>query len=247
MFKMDHLIKIVLIILIAIPQSCGVRKSSKVFEKSYYSLSIDNEMPIIEQVKDSIFSMKCYIPFNCDFNGNNRQIVKKIIVIKHRKGVYLMRMASDTTVAKNRYWKPDGYWIVKKIDADRIKQYNSFLFLIQDKEAAERLFEDVVQNDNKFGFTSYSRMYLERLQKLPSISTEEDVNRIIDLTRSEKYSKLVEVYTHSQTQDIYGAGLAGELLTLSCIELGYNPIGAGGKVDSITRANKEYYEKELER
>lgn len=226
----------------------GMQLSCKTVQKfmlsqPYYFLGIDNEMPMIELREDSIYSMKCHIPFNCTFYGNNRQIAKRVEVVQHKKETYLIKTISDTAAKDNRYWQPDGYWVVKKLNENSIRQYTFFPYLVQDIETAKRMFNEVVQNENSPGFTMYTKTYIEQFKSKPSIATVADVDKLISLIMSEKYKIISQGLAKEKRGDMYGSGLGAELYTLASIELGFNPVGAGLKIDSISRANREYFDK----
>lgn len=198
-------------------------------------------MPMIEQKGDSVYSMKCHIPFNCTFYGNNKQITKRVEIVQCEKETYLLKTVSDTSRKDNRYWQPDGYWVVKKLDDNRIRQYTFFPYLIQDIETAKRMFNEVLKDENSSGFTMYTKAYLEQFKSKPAISSVEDVDKVISLVMSEKYKTISQGLAKENRGDVYAAGSGGELYTLASIELGFNPVGAGVKIDSISNANSEYF------
>lgn len=223
------------------PMSC--KQADKIIlAQNYYFLAKDNEMSLIRQIGDSLFSMKCYVPFNCNFTGNNREIVKKISIIKEDRDVYLLYVTSDIVETKRRRWQPDGYWVIRKVDSNIVKQYTFFPYLITNKSIAEKTFEDVLKNEDKFGFTLYSKSYLEQFANRPTINNVADVDKILTQLQLEKYRKIVEMYIKEKTGDMYLSGITSELYTLSCIELGFNPIGASFKIDSIRRVNRTYFD-----
>jgi hypothetical protein len=230
-----------LIFLIFAISACSTQRKS-IITQPYYFLGVDNEMPVIQQKGDSLYSMKCYLSFQCDFLENNREVIKKLDILKEKNGVYLIYVTSDTVMRLNRRWVPDGYWVLKIIDQNKIRQYSLFPGLIKDKVIAERIFKDATQHPEKPGYTFYSRSYLEQFRMNPDLATIEDADKIIDLMKSEAYQRIAAGFEKGNG-DMYGAGLAAELITRACIQYKYNPMGAALKLDSISRANSDYYSK----
>ncbi|WP_222165182.1 hypothetical protein [Edaphocola aurantiacus] len=165
----------------------------------------------------------------------------KIEIIKNSSETYLLKVI-NTDLNKNNH---EGYWIIKRIDKNKTIQYNFITQLITDIESANKVYSTAVENKDVFGYTFYSKNYLNELQLLPNIATIEQVHKILALNQSEKFKKIAVSHANSETGDMYASGYAGEMLTRSCIELGFNPVGAGRKVDSIARSNKSYFNQSI--
>lgn len=220
--------------------SCKV-KNVLIYEQPYYFFTTDVEMYMVNQKEDTVNLTRCNINFNCDNVMESDILKNKINIIKNSNNIYLLKV-SNTDLNKNNH---EGYWIIKRIDKNKIIQYNFITQLITDLELANKVYSSAIADKDVFGYTFYSKNYLKELQNLPNITTIEQVGEILKLTQSEKFKKIAMSHAKSVTTDIYGAGYAGEVLTSSCIELGFNPVGAGKKIDSIVRSNKAYFNQSI--
>jgi hypothetical protein len=88
---------------------------------------------------------------------------------------------------------------------------------------------------DKFFFTFLSDTYLKEIAVLKKVTTKEEAQRIIEMMKNEKFKPLIEKYAKTETNDMYNAGLASEILNRACIEKGFNPIGAGEAINRIVQ------------
>jgi hypothetical protein len=89
--------------------------------------------------------------------------------------------------------------------------------------------------NDQFFFTYYSDTYLNEMKKLKKITSKPEALLIVEKMKDWKYMPMVERYSKTETYDMYGAGLASELLTRACIENGFNPLGAGIEIDRLLK------------
>ncbi|MNS44349.1 hypothetical protein D3C72_767900 [compost metagenome] len=240
MKNLRNLTSYIIVLFLLTNASCKV-KNIMIYEQPYYFLTTDVEMYMVNQNQDTINVTSCNINFDCN-NAMASDILKsKIELIKKSNETYLLKVV-NIDFNKNNH---EGYWIIKRVDENKVIQYNFMTQLIADLELADKIYSKALTNNDVFGYTFYSKKYLNELQHLPNISTIEDVQKILEIGQSEKFKKSAMSHANSQTADIYASGYAGEVLARSCIELGFNPVGAGRKVDSIIRANKAYFEKSI--
>ncbi|WP_129022341.1 hypothetical protein [Edaphocola flava] len=240
MKNLRNLTSYIIVLFLLTNASCKV-KNIMIYEQPYYFLTTDVEMYMANQNQDTINVTSCNINFDCN-NAMASDILKsKIELIKKSNETYLLKVV-NIDFNKNNH---QGYWIVKRIDKNKVIQYNLITQLINDLESADKIYSSAIADKDVFGYTFYSKNYLNELQHLPNISTIEQVHKILELTQSEKFKKIAISQAKSGTTDIYGAGFAGEVLTSSCIELGFNPVGAGRKIDSIVRFNKAYFNQSI--
>jgi len=70
---------------------------------------------------------------------------------------------------------------------------------------------------------------------LKTISTKEEVNEIRSLFNTDKYLKIVQLYKDAKLIDLYGTFIYSELLNLTCLEKGFNPLGASRQMNNIMK------------
>lgn len=88
---------------------------------------------------------------------------------------------------------------------------------------------------NKFFYTYFSRNYMGEFPSLKEIVTKKDANKILRLAKSKKFNDVVKSWSATNIGDYYGTILLAELLTMACLDLGYNPITADLKITALKK------------
>lgn len=213
-----------------ISTSCSFERQKRVSGDFYFVMN-DGEVTKLSLGSDTVFEYKCYATKEC---VEKPQKHYKIVDGTFKEGKYLLKLERLDTIQLTKYPYPDNRFsilILNQIDSNRISFIQQLYGL--NKNDISKNYVDTFETKNKFGFTYYSSNYYEKLKKLKIISNKNEVEQIISVIKTKKFVQLIELYKVSHPSDMYAAGLSAELLNQACIDLGFNPIGAGTIINNL--------------
>lgn len=204
--------------------------------QDYSFLVADGEVERIKQRNDTLYKFNCVLPHSTQSCFPESGKSYRIIAANRSDDVTVLKLERlDSISMTTNPYPPTRYSIValKAVDNKDL----GFLPLESDltKEQLDTIETNVQELENKFFYSYYSDSYLKELAALKRVETKEQANEIVNLIKSEEFEWLVERYKKTEVPDMYGSGLAAEIINRACIKLGYNPSGAGQAINSFMR------------
>lgn len=202
--------------------------SQSLLDEKYYFVN-GTELFGIEKSNDTIFEFKCNSNFECSENYRKFKILKNKVV--GQKEVLAIERIDSIPFSSNPI-TADRYKIIgfENIGKGKLKFINE-----AKKYTLESLnsipFEIEFLN-NKFGFTYYRESFLTKLQIEYEFSPEQAVQI---LSNTKNNTEIIELYKKTKTGDIYGSGIAAELIAIEMIKLNLSPLNARARIEKALR------------
>lgn len=205
----------------------------KILLQDYNFLGVDGEVRTLRQSNDTLYVLKCYIDRPCQPKPSNHY---KIISSTKEFGIIILKLEGLDTISLTTDPYPVSRYstlALKDVDSNKLGYLPiDFGFT---KTQIDTLHTNIPLLRNKFFFTFFSNEYVKKLSHLKKITTKKEVLELIELSKSDKFKRLAESYSKTNTRDMYGSGFSAELFNQACIIKGYNPIGAGPAVDLLMK------------
>jgi len=211
----------------------ALSQSTRILNHSYNFLVFDGEIKKLTQSHDTLYEFHCYIDKPCVPKAENHYRILSSI----RKGEFIfLKLEQLDTISMTTTPYPLTRYCALALQKINAKQLG-YLPLRRGltKGQLDTLKTDTELLKNKFFFTYFSDQYLLEFNYLKKLSTKEQGLEIAKVGNSDKIKQLVERYKITNTGDMYGAGLNAEIMNQVCLELGFNPIGAGRAMNKIMR------------
>ena len=221
-----------LIILLLLP-FIGCSQGQRFLLQDYSFLATDGEITKLHQSNDTLYELKCYIDRPCQ----PRPARHYKILSSNKSGEFvILKLERLDTISLTMDPYPATRYSVLALKTTDNKELGYLpLTLGLTRRQLDTVKPDIQLLKDKFFFTFFSDTYLKELSALKKITTKDDVMEIIEATKSANYKTVVEMYSKTETHDMYASGLTTEILNRACIEKGYNPIGAGRTINNLMR------------
>jgi hypothetical protein len=200
------------------------------FQQDYYFPHKSGQTTKISQKGDTINVYHCNAMglSYCDVT-----LSYKILIMYSVQNKLICKLETLDSFTLTKY--PDKKYaiqIFKIIDSNQI----SLVYQVSYKSKLDMNdFIDTIDVSKKFGLTYFTKRYYDSFSKLKVISNKSEVNEITSLLKTEKYLKIVQLYKEANARDMYGVFITSELLNLSCLEKGFNPLGASRRMNEIMK------------
>jgi hypothetical protein len=211
----------------------GNSQTQKVLNEDFHFLATDGEVQKISQSNDSLFIWKCYYNKPCLPSPKNRY---KIWAAKQSGQYTILKLELVDSIPFSNNPKPEnryGVLALQTISSNQLGFLNLASGLTKQQMNTFQVNEAELQD--KFFFTYFSDSFLKEMDTYKKITKKEEAQEIIKRRDGETFKYLLEKYSKTETHDMYNAGLSAELINLSCIQLGYNPMGAGRKIRALLK------------
>ena len=206
--------------------------AQRIFKADYYAVSTD-DTHLFRQSNDTLYLYKSSPNFvqlprlkaSDHYKIHNVKTLFNFSILKLEK-LDTIQLTTDPYPLK-RYF----VLVLKNINDNTAGQLMLYSRLLK-----EELNKVVIPDlSAKFFSTLVSEKYKKELMGLKPIVTKQDVDVILNDMKSDKYKTVIEQYKATNTNDMYNFLISSEMLYLSCINNGYNPINAGAKVTALLK------------
>lgn len=205
--------------------------AQQILNKDYYFVN-GREITQLRQAGDTLYQYKCRPDFRC---SKHFSIHYLILQIKSSSRDYLLKVEKlDTLQLSSTPIPPERFSLIgiKKIDEVKIKYIIATLSLTQDSISTIPF--KMHQIKNEFGFTAYSKSYLNSLNNDYSLSKSEAEEILNAMKKNEKVLNLYKESVASKV-DLYNSGITSELLNIEMTRRGFNPIFAKQVIEIALR------------
>lgn len=211
----------------------GYSQMPNYLEQGYNFLTINGNNIKLYQSNDTLYSYEFYYDF---FNKTNPVSVSKILSIEKSNDFFLFKLEQLDSAYLNRMGTNERKYSVLAIEKVDNKTIN---FLPVSKNLTKQQLDTLKINiqllKTKYSLTFYSDKYLAELASLKKITTNEDIQVIMEFTKGKEFKDIADKYSKSELGDMYNVRFSEEILTRACINAGYNPINAGYTISNIQK------------
>ena len=211
----------------------GYLQGQKLLLQDYSFLLINGTVTKLHQSNDTLYELKCYVDRPCLYKPAKHY---RVLSSDRRGDFVLLNVERLDTIPLTSDPYPAARYSVLAFKSVNDKQlgYLPLVFSVT-KQQLDTIQINVQSLEDKFFFTYFSDNYLREFSALKKLTTKDEVSRLIEALKSDKYKPLAESYAKTETKDMYNAGLSAEILNRVCIENGYSPVGAGLVIEKLMK------------
>ncbi|MES2678947.1 MAG: hypothetical protein V4635_03640 [Bacteroidota bacterium] len=195
---------------------CSQSKISTIITQDYNFLTVDGGIAKLKQSNDTLYELFCYK------NGPCHESHYKIIATLQMTEFTVLKLESlDSIPLKENLCPGKKYGIkaLKNINNERLS-YCDPLYACLTKQQLDTIQIDISLLRKEQFLSYFSDLYLKKLSTFKKVSSEEDMEIIINAIENNNFSSGKISYSAEQ-------------LNNACIEKGYDPKRAGIIIDSI--------------
>lgn len=210
----------------------GHSQGQKILKQDYNFLVVDGEISKLHQSHDTLYELHCYVNQPCQTIPEHHY---KIISYSKKDVFTILKLEQLDTIPLTTNPYPKTRYSTLALREINHKHLGYLpLVLGLTKNEVDTIKTNALLED-KFFFTWFSDSYLKELSTLKQVTTKEDVDKLVETLKGDKFKTLIKRYEKTKIFDMYGSGISAELLNRACIEKGYNPIGAGRIINKLMR------------
>ena len=213
-------------------------KAQNIFKDDYSFLESDGVIKNFHKSNDTLYFLTCFANYKCLSTPESHY---KIIETTKKGKKYLLKLEQLDTLKNSTDKYPKTRFSVmyfNELDSNRMSMVQHVGKMT--REEVSKKISDTFNLINKFPITIYNRKYLDKLSDTNKpIKTKEDVMEIMTIKDSKKFIALRALYKKANIVDASGGTFTAEILTIGCIDKGFNPVCAGRFINDIMRMVKK--------
>ena len=213
-------------------------KAQNIFKDDYSFLESDGVIKNFHKSNDTLYFLTCFANYKCLSTPESHY---KIIETTKKGKKYLLKLEQLDTLKNGTDKYPKTRFSVmyfNELDSNRMSMVQHVGKMT--REEVSKKISDTFNLVKKFPITIYNRKYLDKLSATyKPIRTKEEVMEIMTIKDSKKFIALRELYKKANIVDASGGTFTAEILTIGCIDKGFNPVCAGRYINDIMRAEKK--------
>ena len=218
--------------------SFSILTAQSFLKNDYSFLESDGVIKNFHKSNDTLYYMTCFANYKCLSTPESHY---KIIETTKKGKKYLLKLEQLDTLKNSKDKFPKTRFSVmyfNELDSNRMSMVQHVGKMTREEISKKIL--DTFNLVNKFPITIYNRKYLEKLSDTyKPIKTKDDVMEIMTIKDSKKFTALKELYKKANIVDKGGGTFTAEILTIGCIDKGFNPVSAGRFINEIMRVEKK--------
>lgn len=220
-----------LAVLILLPFA-ALSQSQKMLQEDYNFPVADLEVNRLTQVADTLYELNCYADRACRPKPSKYY---KILSSERKNDFTILKMERlDPASTATDPHALNRYYVTALMTGDKKRLGYLPLGMSLTKKELDNFKADADSLKEKFFYTYFSESYLKELSAFKKISTRAHAEEVLESFKDDKFKAVAERFRNTRTWDMYGTGFTSEILNRACIDLGYNPLGAGSAINELT-------------
>lgn len=208
-------------------------QEQRILEEDYSFLVMDGEVNKFRQRADTLYELNCHFERACQPVPSKYY---RILTTEKKRDFTILKMERlQITPITGELQSPNRYYLTAFKTGDKNHLGYLPLGMGLTKQELDDFQTDADTLEEKFFYTYFSETRLKEISTLKKITTKTQAEEIIQGLKNDKFKIVAEKYKRTQTWDMYGSGFSAEILNHVCIELGYNPLGAGLIIDEVMK------------